>query len=166
MQAAGNKRWRSLLTNALRFQPMRQNRHRRKSAGGCGKSEVAQFWFPSFAALGFPKTFTEQGLHRLGQTKELDAHNKAAIAFFLLDAIHKLQPKRMSARKKTGSRSRTAEEAMERAPSRHNEIDAHIKVLEIPNETNTGCSPIGFACGSRSACRISQLAWRMSISSV
>merc|ERR1712125_233801 len=41
------------------------------------------------------------------------------------------------------------------------EFDAQIQVLDIPNEIKVGYSPIGFVRCGRSACRISELVWKM-----
>merc|ERR1712064_102576 len=41
------------------------------------------------------------------------------------------------------------------------EFDAQIQVLDIPNETKVGYSPIGFVRCGRAACRISALKWKM-----
>merc|ERR1711865_225038 len=41
------------------------------------------------------------------------------------------------------------------------EFDAHIQVLDIPNEIKCGYSPIGFVRCGRSACRITALKWKM-----
>ena len=39
--------------------------------------------------------------------------------------------------------------------------DAQIQVLDIPNETKVGYSPIGSVRCGRSACRIAKLKWKM-----
>merc|ERR1712060_201101 len=41
------------------------------------------------------------------------------------------------------------------------EFDAQIQVLDIPNKTKVGYSPIGFVRCGRSACRIPKLKWKM-----
>merc|ERR1712054_723180 len=41
------------------------------------------------------------------------------------------------------------------------EFDAQIQVLDIPNEIKKGYSPIGFVRCGRSACRISNIVWKM-----
>jgi len=41
------------------------------------------------------------------------------------------------------------------------EFSAQIQVLDIPNEIKVGYSPIGFVRCGRSACRISNLKWKM-----
>jgi elongation factor 1-alpha len=41
------------------------------------------------------------------------------------------------------------------------EFAAQIQVLDIPNEIKVGYSPIGFVRCGRSACRISNLKWKM-----